>query len=653
MAPQTDTGPDTAAGARPGPFDGLCNVFAAIITLTAICWAADVASWFGVAVYTEQFLSTVLALSLAIVFLRDPSSNKSALRRIIDFAIAVGAAAAAIYLATNYADLLMRQMRMPADGLIVSGILLLAILEGVRRTLGPMLVVVIIVIIGFGLLGHMVTGPLQTRYVPPERVLLYVGLDSGGMLGITLLIATTIVIAFILFGQVLLASGAGHFFNDLALGLMGRRRGGSAKIAIVGSGLFGTISGVVVSNIVATGVITIRIMIQGGYRRTTAGAIEAVASTGGQILPPIMGAVAFLMAEILQVPYSEVVVAAIVPALLFYIAIFLQADLEAAKNRIPPIEESLIPGLRSVMRSGWPFIVPFAVVIVSLFWLNQRADTAALYGAIAGVLIGLINGYGDVRLKVVHLWRVMVGTGLTVIDIVLIAAAAGYLIGILNISGLGFGLSYALVQLGSSNLFLLLLIAGMICIVLGMGMPTVGVYLVLSVMIAPAIVDVGVDPIAAHFFIFYLGMMSMVTPPVGIAAFFAASIAGADKMKTALEAMRFGWVAYVIPFVFVVTPSLLLDGTWDEILLNGAAAIAGVWLISMAAVGWMRGDISWPFRLGIGLSGAAFLWPDHVYFGTWHALDLTAAVAATSLYFLRNWTHAAHPIQRQRQRVSK
>ena len=613
----------------------ICHVLAALLSLTAVLWAADAFRYLGIAPYTEQFLAAVLGLCLGIVFLRDPEGRRGRWRTRLDATIALLASLSAAYLTLRYPTLVLQQLQMPIDGLIVSGILLATILEGVRRTMGPLLVVVIAAVVAFGLLGHMISGPLQTRYVPPERALMYLGVDSGGMLGVTLLIAATIVIAFILFGQVLLASGAGAFFNDLSLALMGRRRGGSAKIAIVGSGLFGTVSGVVVSNIVATGVITIRIMIQGGYRRTSAGAIEAVASTGGQILPPIMGAAAFLMAEILQVPYADIVVAALVPALLFYVAVLLQADLEAARLRIPPVAEHLIRPLSEVLRSGWPFFVPFAVVIASLFWFGLRADTAAFYGAIAGLSVGLVLAYRTRRLALGDIWRILVRTGMSVIDVVLIAASAGYLIGMLNISGLGFGLSYSLVQLGSDNLFVLLLLAGAICIILGMGMPTVGVYLVLAVLIAPSLVEVGVEPIAAHLFIFYLGMMSMVTPPVGIAAFFAASIAGADKMRTALEAMRFGWVAYVIPFVFVVTPSLLLEGRPLDIVADIAAAIAGVWLISAAAVGWFRGDLNGPWRLLVGMIGVAFLFPDHIVFGAWHVIDMGAVLALAGAAALR------------------
>lgn len=636
-APSPFKAEEGGSGDRPitRPRFSLSAILAAGLSLAAVVWAADLPARLGAAIYTEQYLALVLAFSLCVIYLRGLILHEDRRKRIIDVGFAIISTGAALYLAIGYPSLVMRQVNMPWDAVAISAILIVAVLEAIRRTLGMMLVGVIVVVMSFGLFGHLISGPLQTRYVPPERILVYLGIDSNGMLGITLAIAATIVIAFILFGQLLLAIGAGNFFNDLALGLMGRRRGGSAKIAIVGSGLFGTISGVVVSNIVATGVITIKIMIDGGYRRTSAAAIEATASTGGQILPPIMGAVAFLMAEILQIPYSEVVVAAIVPALLFYVAIFVQADLEAAKKRIAPLPPEMIPPLGETLKKGWPFLIPFAVVVLGLFSFNLRPDTAAFYGAVSALVIGLFTGYGTSRLTLPVAWQALVRTGEAVIDVVLIAAAAGFLIGMLNLTGLGFGLSYTLVQLGSSSMFLLLLIAAIVCVILGMGMPTVGVYLVLAVMVAPALVDVGIDPIAAHLFIFYLGMMSMVTPPVGIAAFFAASIASADKMRTALEAMRFGWVAYVIPFLFVVTPSLLLEGPWWRIALDVGAAIIGVWLISAAFVGFLRHDLGHVQRLIIAAIGIALLWPDHMIIGQAPLIDAVALAALAIVWRLQ------------------
>ena len=601
------TAEDAAAASGSTPPAGARGVAAAALstalTLVALAWAADVPSLLGRAFYAEQFLALVLALSLGLVFLARPGRWAA-----LDVALAALGIAAGVFVAIDYPRLIAEQMSLPADGLALASILLLLVLEGLRRTTGWMLVAVVVGILAIGLLGHLIPGDLQTREVAPRRLLMYLGFDANGLFGLVLMIAATVVVAFVLFGQLLLKSGGGDFFNDVAIAAMGRRRGGAAKIAVVASGLFGSISGVVVSNIVATGVVTIRMMVRAGYRRHQAAAIEAVASTGGQIVPPVMGAVAFLMADILQLPYAAIVLAAIVPAALYYLAVFVQADLQAARDDIRPIDEAEIPAAGATMRRGWPFLLPFAAIVVALFGFGQRPETAALYGAAAALVVGLVRGY-RARMTLRDIGAAFVETGLSVIDIVMIAAAAGFIIGVLNLSGFGFAMTFSLVELGGDSLLALLGISALACLVLGMGMPTVGVYLLLAVLIAPSLVQSGVEPIAAHLFIFYLGMMSMVTPPVGIGAFFAASIANAEPMRTALTAMRYGWTAYLVPFLFVLSPALLLSGPWPTILAAVSAAAAGVWLVSAAAAGWFRGRIEGARRLGVLVAGLLLLYP--------------------------------------------
>lgn len=584
---------------------------AALLTLAAVAWAADVPRTFGLAPYTEQFLALVLALSLALVFVLKPSRWFA-----LDMFLGAVGFITAFWVMWNYPRLIFEQMSLPADGLIAGGILFLLIMESLRRCTGWPLVIVVTSIALIGLVGHHIPGALQTREVAPERMLMYVSYDANGLFGLTLNVAATVVIAFVLFGQLLLKSGGADFFNDIATALMGRKRGGSAKIAVVASGLFGSISGVVVSNIVATGVVTIRMMVNAGYRRHQAAAIEAVASTGGQIVPPVMGAVAFLMADILQRPYTEIVVAAIVPALLYYVAVFAQVDLQAGRDDIALVDESEIPDTGSVFRHGWVFVVPFAAIVLALFVFGQRPETAALYGGGAALLIGIFKGYKR-RMTIVEVWNALCEAGSSVVDIVMIAAAAGFIIGVLNISGLGFGLTFVLVSLGGESLIALLLIGAAVCLILGMGMPTVGVYLLLAVLIAPSLVQSGVDPIAAHLFIFYLGMMSMVTPPVGIGAFFAAAIAKAKPMQTAFVAMRYGWTAYVIPFLFVLSPTLILKGEPLHIAIDVVTAAVGVYLISAAAVGWLQAPLSSVARLALILAGVALLVPLSFAFGPW------------------------------------
>lgn len=592
---------------EPAALATIRTLFGTLIAVAAIAYAADLFSRIGLAIYTEQYLAVILGLSLALVFLK-PRANK--IQRQFDLALGLTGLGGGFYMAVQYPWLVERQLDMPISALILSVLFLLLVLEGLRRVVGITLVMVVAVFLAFALLGHHLSGPLQTRHVDFDRLVVYLGLDTNGMLGLTLAVAATIVIGFVLFGQLLLRSGGADFFNDLALCLMGHAKGGSGKIATIASALFGSISGVVVSNIVATGVVTIRMMKQGGFKPQTAAAIETVASTGGQIMPPVMGAVAFLMAEFLQISYADVVLAALVPAVLYYAALYIQVDLEAAKEGIERIDPALIPDRRTVLRNGWIFIIPFAAVVAALFFFNMRPETAALWGALGAMIVGVLRGYNGKRMGWQDIRGALAETGHSIVDIIMIGAAAGFIIGILNITGLGFGLTYFLVELGQGNLFLLLLISALVCIVLGMGMPTVGVYLLLAVLVAPSLVQVGVEPIAAHLFIFYMGMMSMITPPIAIGAFFAASIAGADPMKTAFTSMRLGWTAYIVPFLFVTTPALLLIGDTGEIILAISTTLLGVWAVSVGFVGFFKHRLTLLSRAGYMLSGALFMLPD-------------------------------------------
>lgn len=617
---------------------------AGTLTIVAIVQAASLPSRLGYSYYTEQFLAVVLGLSLAIIFLVSGRGEKgeddTGPAGLVNWTLSSLGLGLSLYVAVAYPSLVSGAMSLPWDALLVGGALFVLVLEGLRRAVGWTLVIVVLVIVGYGAIGHLVPGALQTREVAPARMAVYLAFDPNGLLGLTLNVAATVVVAFVFFGQILLRSGGADFFNDIAIATMGRKRGGAAKISIVASGLFGSISGVVVSNIVATGVVTIRLMIQSGFRRTTAAAVEAVASTGGQIAPPVMGAVAFLMADILQKPYSEIVVAAIVPALLYYVALFVQADLQAAKQEIKPLELDNIPETRTVMAKGWVFILPFAAIVTALFWFNQRAETAALWGSGAALLIGLTVGYGKTRMALGDLWASAVEAGRSITEIVMISAAAGFIIGVLNVTGLGFAATFALVDLGQGSLFLLLLISALVCLVLGMGMPTVGVYLLLAVLIAPSLVETGVEPIAAHLFIFYLGMMSMVTPPIGIGAFFAAAIAKAPPMATAWESMRFGWTAYIVPFLFVFSPALLLIGDPVEILIAVTTAVIGVYAISAAFVGWLHGPAGPVRRVLIGLSGLALLLPPGIGGAQTLWVNSVGFVALVGLWLLGRRDHA-------------
>ncbi len=463
---------------------------------------------------------------------------------------------------------------------------------------------------------------------------MYLYLDTNGMLGLPLVVAATVVLAFVLFGNVLFQSGGATVLTDFAMATMGRFRGGPAKIAVLASSLFGSISGTAVSNVVMTGSITIPLMKRTGYRPHVAAAIEAVASTGGQIMPPVMGVAAFIMAEFLAIPYSEVALAALIPALLYYITVFFQVDLEAAKTGLKGLRPEELPRLRVVLARGWLFLVPLAVLVYLLFGLYWPAGRAAMGGVFVGLALALLNRSSGLTLRsFVNLLEV---TGRSLLEIGAITAAAGFIIGVLQLSGLGFRFSLGLTSMAGGNVFILLVFVAIACIILGMGMPTAAVYILLAVLAVPGLVELGIDPLAAHLFVFYFGILSMITPPVCLATYAAASLAQSDFMKTAGTGMRFAAVAYVVPFLFAFAPALILKGTVPEVVLATGTAIVGAGLLGMALSGQMFGQLSFAQR-GLLAVGALFLLTPAAAEGIlFHWItDLVGLGAATAVLLLQ------------------
>jgi TRAP transporter 4TM/12TM fusion protein len=599
----------------------LVYVAALLLTLGSIAWALQFyRNVLGLLLFNEQFLAGMLGLALALVFLTQPLKPGAARTAVpwYDWILAALSLCAAGYVVVYYPTLSEQVTARPLDGLIVAFLLVPLVFEGLRRVTGWALVIVVGAFLLYALFADWMPGQLGGRPIALPRLLYFVVWDPGSMLGTPVLVACTIVIAFIFFGQLLFASGGSAFFTDVSLALMGRYRGGSAKIAVTASALFGTISGSAVSNVTSTGVITIPLMRRGGYPPHVAGAIEAVASTGGQLMPPVMGAAAFLMAEFLQVPYRDVVLAAVIPAILYYAALFIQADLLAGRNGITRVEESRIPQVVDVLKRGWHFLVPFAVLIYAMFWLNWSPEAAALGSAVILILSGLAIGYGGKRLRPQDVVDAIRTTGLASLDLLMITAAAGFLIGALNISGLSFALTLVLVQVGGENLIALLLLSAGVCIVLGMGMPTVGVYVLLAALVAPALIKIGVSPMAAHMFVMYFGMMSMITPPVALAAYAAASLAQTDPMKTGWAAVRFGWVAYIIPFMFVRAPSLLMEGDPLTVGIAFATGLGGVWMVCVGFAGYCFRIIDLPTRIGFAIAGLLLFIPaGAMQYGVW------------------------------------
>jgi TRAP transporter 4TM/12TM fusion protein len=615
-----------------------------LLTAIAIAWVFDALRLINMAVHTAQFLSVVLAISIPLVFLSIPARRGTKRRRVpwYDVLMAALGFATMAYVTVQYPILLLNVAYMPTDAVVVGAIILPLLLEGLRRTVGLTLVAIILLFAVIVLFGEYIPGKMQARPINLDELVVYLAIDTNAMLGRSLYIAASIVIAFVFMGEILARSGGSRFFTEVSTELMGGYRGGSAKISVVASSLFGSISGSVVSNVASTGIITIPMMKKDGYSAHQAGAIEATASTGGQLMPPVMGAAAFLMAEYLQIDYSEVVLAALIPAILYYIALFIQIDLEAARRGIRASRQRK-PRVLEVLRHGWFFPLPFAVLIVSLFWLNERPGIAAIYACLVLIPLGLLIGYRARRMKLRDIFDASVSTGLVVLDLMMIGAAAGLIIGMLQISGLGFALILAFVQVGEGHILVLLVLAALICIVLGMGMPTVGVYVLLAALVAPALVEVGLSALGSHLFILYFGMMSMITPPICVGAFAGATIAGSDPMRTGWSAMKFGWTAYIIPFLFILSPSLLMKGGALPIVLAFVTAVGGVWLVSIGFVGHFAGHLNVVLRLSFVVAGFALMVPIDLHPSAYWSdiFGFAAGLGLLALCALRNRAPAA------------
>ncbi|TMH42609.1 MAG: TRAP transporter fused permease subunit, partial [Betaproteobacteria bacterium] len=560
---------------------------AALLTLGSLAYSVGLTRAAGLVLFPEQFLAAIYGVCLALLFISFPAARGTP-REIpwYDWLFAAAGLAVGLYVAMTFPRLTAQAGTVTFELLFLAAVLAFLTLEGTRRTSGYSLIIITFVLVVWVLIGHLVPGQLQTHKVEAKTLAIYLSFDNNGLLGLVLEIACTIVVAFVLMGQLLARSGGSGFFNDFALGLMGRYRGGAAKISVVASSLFGSISGIAAASALAVGVVTIPLMKKSGIPARLAAAIEACAANGAQLMPPVMGAVAFVMADFLQVPYREVALAALLPSLLYYAALFIQCDLETARYGIGRVDRSEIPGMGPVLRTGWIFLAPFAAIVGAMFWLNWEPEPAAALASAIIIALGLAIGYRGARMKLADIWSAIIETGIGVCEIIVISAIGGYVLGLFQIGGLSFALTATLVNLGAENLLLLLVICAITNIVLGLGLPTLAVYVMLAILVAPALVKVGVPAMAAHLFILYFGIMSLITPPIATAAFVAATIAKTDPMAAGWTAMRFGWASYIVPFLFVYSPALIMRGSAVEIVLVMILSIAGIWFVCAAFTGY-------------------------------------------------------------------
>ena len=595
-----------------------------VIAVIGLLIIIDVPAYFKISLYTEQYLGIYLTMILFGTFISNPY-KKGADFNAVDLILALLSLPAGLYLTFQYPYIAVNMGVVTVGRTICGVIAILLILEALRRSMGVSLVIVCSVFLLYTKFGEFLPGMLNCRPFSISKLVSYIYVDPNSLMYM-LSFGCTVGVAFIFFGQVLLHYGGGKSFIDFAMLFCGKAQGGSAKTAVVASSLVGTITGAPMSNVLLTGSVTIPMMKEAGYPPAMAGAVEAVASSGGQIMPPVMGIAAFIIAETLGVAYSEVALAALIPAALFYLATFVQVHMEAGKLNLKKIPPDQLPKPKQALRDGWFIIPPIVVLLVCMFNL-------ALPAAISAIIAGVV-ALGCLALKKEnreHFLSQFVGAlrecGDLMIGIGVVMAMAGIVVGCINASGLAFNLSLALTRLGANNVLFLLVCAAVASLILGMGMPSVAAYSLVAILVAPSLIEFGIPAMAAHLFVFYFSVVSNITPPVAVSCFAAAPLAGANPTKVGTTAFRLAIAAYIVPFVFCFQPSLIMVGSVSTIIIDSILCAYAIFGVCIALAGYWQRNVPMVVRLALCAICAVILWPTAL------VINLCGAAALTVLLF--------------------
>lgn len=509
--------------------------------------------YLGFDLYLAQLLAFILTLTLVVVFIEYPLRGKM---HSLDYLLILLTIISGGYLTIYYPEITKASTSNPIT-IIFGSIMVISVLESVRRMFGKFLMGLLVVFAIYPFVGPYMPGLMRTRTYTFSRVINAYYHEPNGILGLSLSVAITIVAVYFVLGSCFDASGATEYMSKLATRYFGRFRGGAAKVAVFCSGVLGSVTGNAASNVATTGVITIPMMKKTGYKPETAGAVEAVASTGGIILPPVMGAAGFIMAEFLGVPYGQIILAAFFPALLYYIAVFIAVDVEAASQNLKGLPKEELPAFEEGKKAIYLVGIPFLVLVISLMVFYIRPGFAGLLTVLTLIVVSYFSK--ETRLTPAKIAQALNASVKSMLQITVICAGAGIIIGSILLTGLGAAFVQGLFILAGKSLFLALLLTALACIILGMGMPAVGVYIILSMLVTPGLVKLGANVLASHMFVFYFGIFSVLTPPVCLAVYVACSIADSDMMKTAIKSIKLAFVAFFAPFIMVYNPAILFQ----------------------------------------------------------------------------------------------
>ena len=556
--------------------------------------------------------SGFLYATTVIAFIMWPSTKKNTSHfSIYDLLLLFGSTIACAYTIINYEGLIERAGVLPTTYDIIIGIILVyVIIEMARRTMGPALPILGLLLIFYAIFGQFFPGMFKHPGFGISRVISHI-YSNEGIFGTPVAVTVTYVFIFVLFGAFMDSIGAGKILMDLAMSIAGRSRGGAAKIAIVGSSFFGSLNGSPVANVSATGVFTIPLMKKTGYNPAFAGAVEAAASTGGQILPPIMGASVFIMMEILGLPYVTIAIAAIIPAILYYVGVFWMVDLEALKDGLKGLPSNEVPKFWDVLKNGGILLIPIFVLVYMLIIVQVSPLRAGLYGILCCILVSFIKK--DSRLSVKLIIKTLYQATKGTVMVMAACSVAGMIVGILGLSGLGLNMSNIIIGYSNGILPITLIFAMLITMVLGIGMPTTGSYIIGATIIAPALVDLNVLPLAAHLFVLYFANISNITPPVALAGYAAGGIAGANPLTVGTKAFKLGLAGVLIPYAWVYGPELIMVGSVALITYATITAIIGILALGSSLVGYLGSKKLNPYiRIVFATASLMLVFPEYI-----------------------------------------
>ena len=567
---------------------------------------------FGFQPLGNAYLYYLIGIFLAVAFLTLPATRMRPQRFVwLNAILAIAALVSTGWLGHHGLDIIQKGWEYDAPPMAdaMAAILLVLVLEGVRRAGGTILLFTALLFGAYPLYADFMPGFLWgTEFSLISTVRAHIlGVES--VIGIPMQVVAELVVGFVIFGSVLVATKGSDFFMELASALLGHSRGGPAKVAVMGSGILGSLSGSVISNILTSAPFSIPTMRRVGYPAHYAAAVEACASTGATLMPPVMGTVAFVMASFLGVQYSSIVVAAILPALMFYIALLFQVDMYAARRGLKGLPREEMPPVWPVLKSGWPYLLSLAVLIFVLMALRMESRSP-YYASV--VMIAATAFRKETRLTLSRAKDLLLDVAVNVSNLVAVLAGIGLVVGGLSYTGVAGAFSRELLLYANGNVPLMLIAGAVTSFVLGMGMTVTACYIFLSILLAPALVQAGLNPIASHLFILYWGMLSYITPPVALAAITAANVAGSKPMQTGFYAMRLGMPLFVLPFIFVNDPALVMDGTVLQIIERVALTLVAIWAITSAFEAWIYkvGKVGPISRIAFGVGGVLILLPE-------------------------------------------